>query len=172
MLLAMSQKELKRVDVIRDICEKRLTQIDASRLLNLTRRHIQRLVNQYRDKGASGLVSLRRGQPSNRQFPPDFKRKTLDIIKDKYADFGPTFANEKLFEKHNIKLSSETLRHWMIDKLRQVNQAAIVDNKRLGAALAFAKRSQDERSGIEAHKRLVERHKKEPAKSIQYCSTQ
>jgi len=116
MLLAMSQKELNRVDVIRDVCEKRLTQIDASRLLNLTRRHIQRLVNQYRHSGASGLVSLRRGKPSNRRFASDFKRKTLDIIKDKYADFGPTFANEKLFEKHKIKLSSETLRHWMIDE--------------------------------------------------------
>jgi len=114
MLLSMSQKELNRADVIRDVCEKRLTQIQASNLLSLTRRQVQRLVNKYRLNGTSGLVSLRRGQPSNRRLPPDFKRNTLDIIKDKYSDFGPTFANEKLLEKHNIKLSSETLRHWMI----------------------------------------------------------
>ncbi|HCE1977260.1 TPA: hypothetical protein NGS68_000525 [Vibrio parahaemolyticus] len=56
----MSQKELNRVDVIRYVCEKRLTQIDASRLLNLTRRYIQQLANQYRHSGASGQVSLRR----------------------------------------------------------------------------------------------------------------
>lgn len=116
MLLSMSQKELNRVDVIRDVCEKRLTQINASKLLNLTRRQVQRLVNKYRCDGPSGLVSLRRGQPSNRRFSPEFKRKTLNIVRDKYADFGPTFANEKLLEKHNIKLSSETLRHWMIDE--------------------------------------------------------
>jgi hypothetical protein len=116
MLLSMSQKELNRVDVIRDVCEKRLTQIQASKLLSLTRRQVQRLVNKYRLNGASGLVSLRRGKPSNRQFSPDFKRNALDIIKDKYIDFGPTFANEKLLEKHNIKLSSETLRHWMIEE--------------------------------------------------------
>jgi hypothetical protein len=116
MLLSMSQKELNRVDVIRDVCEKRLTQINASKLLNLTRRQVQRLVNQYRCNGASGLVSLRRGQPSNSRFSPEFKRNILEIIKDKYADFGPTFANEKLFEKHDLKLSSETLRHWMIDE--------------------------------------------------------
>ena len=61
MLLSMSQKELNRVDVIRDVCEKRLTQTNASKLLNLTRRQIQRLVNQYRCNGAAGLVSLRRG---------------------------------------------------------------------------------------------------------------
>jgi hypothetical protein len=116
MLLSMSQKELNRVDVIRDVCEKRLTQTNASKLLNLTRRQIQRLVNQYRCNGAAGLVSLRRGLPSNRRFSPEFKLNALNIIKDKYADFGPTFANEKLLEKHNIKLSAETLRHWMIDE--------------------------------------------------------
>jgi len=116
MLFAMSQKELNRVDVIRDVCEKRLTQINASNSLNLTRRQVQRLVNKYRENGASGLVSLQRGQPSNRRFSPEFKRNTLSIIKDKYADFGPTFANEKLLEQHGIKLSSETLRHWMIDE--------------------------------------------------------
>ncbi|SGZ06996.1 Putative phage intergrase, partial [Moritella viscosa] len=38
MLFAMSQKELNRVDVIRDVCEKRLTQVNASNILNLTRR--------------------------------------------------------------------------------------------------------------------------------------
>jgi hypothetical protein len=115
-LLSMSQKELNRVDVIRDVCEKRITQINAAKLLNLTRRQVQRLVNKYRIDGSSGLVSLRRGQPSNRRFSPEFKQKTLNIIKDKYADFGPTFANEKLLEKHNIKLSSETLRHRMVDE--------------------------------------------------------
>lgn len=115
MLLTMSQQEINRVDVIRDVCEKRLTQTDAAQLLNLTRRQIQRLANQYRQSGASGLVSLRRGQPSNRRLSSEFKLKTLSLITEKYADFGPTFANEKLLEKHGIKLSSETLRHWMIE---------------------------------------------------------
>ncbi|GIU51078.1 hypothetical protein TUM4438_39420 [Shewanella sairae] len=64
MLLTMSQKELNRVNVIRDVCERRLTQIEASSLLQLTRRHVQRLVNRYREQGESGLTSLRCGQPN------------------------------------------------------------------------------------------------------------
>ncbi|SGZ09125.1 Putative phage intergrase [Moritella viscosa] len=59
---------------------------------------------------------MRRGKPSNRQFSPAFKQNALRIIKDKYADFGPIFANKKLLEKHGIKLSSETLRCWMISE--------------------------------------------------------
>ncbi|WP_232576430.1 helix-turn-helix domain-containing protein [Photobacterium carnosum] len=58
----MSPKELNRVDVIRDISERRLRQKDAAELLKLSRRHIQRLVNQYRGQGPAGLVSLRRGK--------------------------------------------------------------------------------------------------------------
>ncbi|MCD9463399.1 ISNCY family transposase [Photobacterium phosphoreum] len=114
MLLSMSPKELNRVDVIRDISERRLRQKDAAELLKLSRRHIQRLVNQYRGQGPAGLVSLRRGKPSNRRYTPEFKQRVIDIVRQFYIDFGPTFANEKLREKHQLKLSTETLRQWMM----------------------------------------------------------
>ena len=67
MLLSMSQKEISRIDVIRDVSDRRLRQKEAARLLSLTRRHIQRLVNAYRAEGPAGLVSIRRGKPSNRR---------------------------------------------------------------------------------------------------------
>ena len=38
----------------------------------------------------------------------------IDIVRRLYIDFGPTFANEKLREKHQLKLSTETLRQWMM----------------------------------------------------------
>ncbi|HIF9467389.1 TPA: helix-turn-helix domain-containing protein [Photobacterium damselae] len=114
MLLSMSPKELNRVDVIRDINERRLRQKDAAELLKLSRRHIQRLVNQYSEQGPAGLVSLRRGKPSNRRYTPEFKQQIIDIVRQFYIDFGPTFANEKLREKHQLKLSTETLRQWMM----------------------------------------------------------
>lgn len=114
MLLSMSPKELNRVDVIRDICERRLRQEDAAGLLQLSRRHIQRLVNQYRAQGPAGLVSLRRGKASNRRHSTEFRQRIIAIVRQHYADFGPTFANEKLREQHQIKLSIETLRQWMM----------------------------------------------------------
>ena len=114
MLITMSEKELHRLGVIKDICHKRITQIAAATLLNLTRRHVQRLVNAYRLHGDIGLVSKRRNMSSNRRYPPEFKEQILNIVKDKYSDFKPTFACEKLSENHNISLSSETLRQWMV----------------------------------------------------------
>ncbi|WP_419207537.1 helix-turn-helix domain-containing protein [Photobacterium leiognathi subsp. mandapamensis] len=86
MLLSMSPKELNRVDVIRDISERRLRQKDAAELLKLSRRHIQRLVNQYREQGPAGLVSLRRGKPSNRRYTPEFKQQVIDIVRQFYTE--------------------------------------------------------------------------------------
>jgi hypothetical protein len=40
----------------------------------------------------------------------------MALVKECYPDFGPTFAVEKLFEYHRIKLSNETLRKWMIEE--------------------------------------------------------
>jgi hypothetical protein len=39
----------------------------------------------------------------------------LDLVRERYADFGPTLACEKLLERHEIALSKETLRKWMTE---------------------------------------------------------
>lgn len=67
MFLTMSQLELQKFEIIQRVCEKRIRQIDASSLLKISRRHVQRLVNQFRLFGAEGLISKRRGKPSNRR---------------------------------------------------------------------------------------------------------
>ncbi len=39
----------------------------------------------------------------------------LELIRARYADFGPTLAAEKLREVHGITIGRETLRLWMLD---------------------------------------------------------
>ena len=114
MLLSMSTKKLLKLETIQRVCDKRIRQINASTLLNLSRRHIQRLVNQYRQFGVNGLISKKRTQSSNRQFNATLKKRVVDLIQTYYFDFGPTLAAEKLSEINGIKLSTETIRKWMI----------------------------------------------------------
>lgn len=38
----------------------------------------------------------------------------LALLRENYSDFGPTLATEKLIERHQISISVETIRHWMI----------------------------------------------------------
>ena len=116
-IVEMSKKELDRYHIIQKVIEKQITQKKAAELLNLSSdRQVRNLVTRYKSKGVKGLISKQRGKPSNRTFDPKFKNEVITIIREKYRDFGPTFAGEKLFEYHNIKISEETLRKWMIEE--------------------------------------------------------
>lgn len=113
MLVTMSDKEIHRLPVIQAVCEKRLRRRDAASQLGISERQAQRLINRYRVSGAEGLVSRKRGQPSNRRLTESLKMRVLTLIRENYSDFGPTLAAEKLRERHNIRLSIETVRNWM-----------------------------------------------------------
>lgn len=114
MLVTMSHKEINRIDIIKDVIEKKTRQIDAARKLNMSRRNVQRLVNRYQERGVEGLVSLKRGMLSNNRYSESYRENTLCLIRENYHDFGPTFAAEKLKENDGICLSNETVRQWMI----------------------------------------------------------
>ena len=113
MLVTMLDKELSRINVIQSVVEKRMRRRDAAHQLALTERQTQRLMNRFRESGAAGLVNLRRGRPGNHRLPESLKLRVLSLLHDHYSDFGPTLAAEKLRERHNIKVSVETLRKWM-----------------------------------------------------------
>ena len=106
----MSDGELKRLEVLRDLDQKRLTSEAAAQLLGLERRQVFRLLKAYRAEGAAGLVSKRRGRPSNRRQPAALRATALAIIRERYWDFSPTLAAEKLSQQHGIVVSRETSR--------------------------------------------------------------
>jgi len=111
----MSYEELDRVGVIERVIEKRLTQREAARMLGLTSRQVRRLRRGYEQDGARALASKHRGRPSNRRLPSEVRREALATVRSQYEGFGPTLAHEKLTELHDLRLSVETLRHWMIE---------------------------------------------------------
>ena len=113
-LLTMSNKEVTRLEVIQRIKEKRLKQKEAAAMLGVSERHVRRMLRAYRQSGAKGLISKRRGKPSNNQLKTGVKQQVIDLIYGQYHDFGPTLAHEKLTEKHSVKLSVETVRKLMI----------------------------------------------------------
>ena len=111
----MSYEELDRVSVVQRVVDKRLTQREAARMLGLTSRQVRRLVRAYQRDGPAGLASKRRGRPSNRRICLGLRFEALELVRELYCDFGPTLAQEKLSEVHELRLSVETLRAWMIE---------------------------------------------------------
>lgn len=112
-VLVMSEKELGRVEALQRVADGVMTVSAAAAAMGVTRRHATRLIRAYRESGPVGLVSRRRGKPSNRRLSEGFRASVLEIIARSYADFGPTLAAEKLRERHDIRVSKETLRQWM-----------------------------------------------------------
>jgi transposase len=83
-LLEMSAKELKRVEVMQKLSEKRMSQKEAGAMLHLSMRQIKRLLNTYRKQGAAGFVSRQRGRRSHNRLAEDVKKRALNLLKTKY----------------------------------------------------------------------------------------
>ncbi len=113
--ITMSKKELTRYEIVRRVIDKRMRQAEAASRLGVTERQVKRLVRAVREEGATGLVSKRRGRPSNRRIGEDEKAYCLDLMRARYADFGPTLAAEYLADEHGFPYSVETLRGWMAE---------------------------------------------------------
>src|ERR1700694_648757 len=114
-VITMSRNELTRLRVLIDVADGRLSVADATGLISVGRRQVYRLLQAFRTDGPNGLISQKRGGPSNRALGAVFRETVLAIVRERYADFGPTLAAEKLSELHGLDLGVETLRQWMID---------------------------------------------------------
>ena len=114
-LITMSQKELHRLELIQKIRDERLSVIQVAKRLDLSRSQVHRLLQAYDRDGPAGLVSKKRSRPSNRRHSEEFRNAALDLIRERYLDFGPTLAREKLIELHRISVAKETLRQWMTE---------------------------------------------------------
>lgn len=112
----MSAKEVSRLQVMEAVASKRMKQHEAAVELCLTTRQVRGLHVRYREQGAAGLVSRRRGKVSNNRLDELLKEEVVSLVAHRYVGFGPTLAREKLAEEHDLHLCVESLRQLMIDK--------------------------------------------------------
>ena len=110
---ALSQRELDILKVLAPVLEGKRSQTEAARLLDLTPRHVRRLLRRLQDGGDAALAHRLRGQPSNRQADHQLRRRVLQEYRQHFHDFGPTLAREKLAER-GLCVGLETLRRWLV----------------------------------------------------------
>ena len=113
----MTIKEANRLGVMQQINSKLLSIRRASEQLGISLRQTKRIWKRYQVGGAAALISKHRGKISSNRIDPKLKEAVLKILsKEEYAGFGPTFAKEKLQQRHGYYLSKETLRGWMAER--------------------------------------------------------
>ena len=110
----MSERDLKRIEVLTDVLAGRRTVESAAAVLRLGIRQTFRLLARYQEGGGGALIHRARGRASDRQLNSGIREFAVELVRSKYADFGPTLATEVLLEKHSIKVGRETLRRWMM----------------------------------------------------------
>jgi hypothetical protein len=108
--ISMTTTQLQRHTVLSQLIDGHMNGTEAAEKLGLTVRHIKRLKKRLKAEGALGLLHGNRGKQSGRRIKDDVYTKTVAILKETYADCKPTFASEKLAERHTIRLSRETVR--------------------------------------------------------------
>jgi len=111
----MSEREVHRVEVLSGVVGGRMSTSEAASVLCLSDRQVQRLLKTFRDDGAIALRHKARGRPSNNRTLEGLRDLTMALVRERYADFGPTLAAEKLAERDGVKVSRETLRKWMVE---------------------------------------------------------
>lgn len=108
-LLPMSLKQLSKLDVIRRVERRELSQVDAAKMLKVTERTIYNYLQRLEEEGPGFLSHGLKGQVSNNRIPLKVEGRIGELLQKKYVDFGPTFACEKLREIHKLDYDPKTI---------------------------------------------------------------
>jgi transposase len=112
----MTQAERDRLVALKKAKKKLITQKQAAEELGITERHVRRLLRALKRRGDKAVVHGLRGLPSNRKIDADLEQKAVAILsRPVYRGFGPTLASEYLAKKHDIEVSRESVRQWMME---------------------------------------------------------
>jgi biotin operon repressor len=129
-IVGLSKVERDRLVVLRQVKGRKLTQAAAAEQLGLSARWVKKLMKRLQADGDGGLAHRLRGRASNRGHGAEVKKQALELIGERYADYGPTLAAEVLASEHSVKVNRETVRQWMSaakiwkpkrEKLKQVH---------------------------------------------------
>src|ERR1700686_4196077 len=125
--LLMTQADRDRLETLRKVKKRLITQVEAAAELELSVRQVRRLVYALKKRGDKAVIHGLRGKPSSRRIEESVRKAAVKILSaDVYKGFGPTLASEYLSSKHGIEASKETVRQWMMDgKLWHANEQKV-----------------------------------------------
>ena len=113
--IAMSQGERDWLDWLKRARDGHVTQRFAAEKMGVTDRWVRSLLAEMKVKGDAVVIHGLCGHPSNRRIDEEIRARAMEIIRTPdWHDFGPTFASEQLAQRHQMQVSKETVRKWMM----------------------------------------------------------
>ena len=111
-MIKMDSKAQLIVDVISKVAEGKMDIVNAAKLLNKSRRTIERYLKKYRKVGIQFVVHQNTGKSPPNKTSDSVKRAVQKLIKEKYFDVNLTHLRELLQDNEGIQVKRETLRNW------------------------------------------------------------
>jgi transposase len=109
-MVTMSQKEFQRVKVIENAAGGRVSVGEATRLLQLSERQVQRRKRRYRPDSVGWVQHGNRGRSMPWAVSLPQKQLILSLARGKYQGFNDSHLTEKLRLEENLLVSRETVR--------------------------------------------------------------
>lgn len=113
-VVSLTNRELRRLEIINRLLKGQINGTQASQATDLSVRQVRRLKSRVKEGGPKAIAHILRGQTSNFKISSDENDLVISLLHEHYSDFGPTFATEKLSERHNIVRDPKTIRAIMI----------------------------------------------------------
>jgi transposase len=114
-MIIMDSKAQLTVDVISKVTQGKVSIINAAKLLNKSRRPIERYLQRYQQVGIQFIVHRNTGRAPANKTPDCLKRQVQSLIKEKYYDLNLQHLAELLDTHEGIQIKRETLRNWAHD---------------------------------------------------------
>jgi hypothetical protein len=113
--IAMSQEERDWLEWLKRARDGVVTQQQAAAKIGVSDRWVRKLLRRMKTDGDAVVVHGLRGRTSNRQIDAETQGRAVVLLRQpEWHDFGPTFASEQLAKRHDIKVSKEIVRGWMV----------------------------------------------------------
>ena len=111
----MSQEERDWLEWLKRVQGGVVTQRQAAAKMGVSDRWVRKLLLRMKTDGDAVVVHGLRGRSSNRRIDQQTQTRVVELLKQpEWYDFGPTFASEQLAKRHDIDVSKETVRGWMV----------------------------------------------------------
>jgi len=108
--VTLGMKEIKRLYIMQQVEDKKMTGLEASQHLDLTLRQVRRLIAKYRAKGAAGLIHGNRGRAAHNRIEAGIRVKIQGLAQEEYKDYNDSHFTEELIEEYGLQVSRSTVR--------------------------------------------------------------
>ena len=113
-MVTLNREEQRRLVVLNKVETGRMIGREASEVLDLSLRHVRRLLAAYREEGAAALAHGNRGRKPHHALGDGLRKRVSELAASTYAGCNNQHLTELLAEREGITLSRSSVRRILL----------------------------------------------------------